>query len=144
MKRIVYVLLWLMLGATGLVASVPEHSQASALTYTVPQITVSVATAMIVPDATQRLDIHIDEVPDRRTSLILVVTYPSKQIERSLHYIDGGVGFIDWPIPTDAGTGEATFRLVADGCACGEHNTIPRQDAIEGTVEGRFVIGYLP
>jgi hypothetical protein len=105
MKRIGYLLLWLVLGATGLVASVLEHSQASALTYPVPQITVSVATATVAPGATQRLDIHIGEVPDRRTSLILVVTYPGNQIERSLHYIDGGVGFIDWPIPTDAGAG---------------------------------------
>lgn len=140
MKRIVYVLLWLMLGATGLVASVPEHSQASALTYTVPQIVLSVAAATITPGATQRLDIHIAELPDRRTSLILVVTYPSGEIDRSLHYVDGGVGVIEWTIPADAGVGEATFRLIADGCACGEHNTIPRQPAVDGTVAGSFVI----
>lgn len=143
MHRLLYLALWLFLGATFLVSSTPTDSQASALTYTVPQIAVSVTAATVEPGATQRLDIRIDELPDRRTSLILVVTYPSGEVSRSLHYIDGGVGSVEWSIPAAAGVGEATFRLIADGCACGEKNTIPRQAAVDGTVEGRFVVGGL-
>ncbi len=141
MSRILYLLLGLFLGATLLVASIPEDSYASALTYSVPQIAVSLAEAAVQPGTTQRLDIHIDEITGRRTSLILVVTYPSGEIARSLHYVDSGVGAIAWAIPTDAGVGEATFRLIVDGCTCGEHNTIPRQSAVDGTVDGSFVIG---
>ncbi len=135
--------LWLLLSATLLVASVPQNSQAAALSYPVPQIQAVIAQAIIQPGATQQLDIHIAELPERRTSLILVVTYPSGEIARSLHYIDGGSGAIAWLIPATAGSGEVTFRLVVNGCACGEHNTIPQQTAVGGTVAGSFVIGGL-
>ena len=143
-SRNIYLLLWLFLGATSLVASVPEQSRASALTYSVPQLAVSLLKGSVAPGATQTLDIRIDKLDGRRTSLILVVTYPSGKIARSLHYAESGQGAITWTIPADAGVGEAAFRLVADGCTCGEHNTIPKQGAVDGTVAGVFVIGALP
>lgn len=86
---------------------------------------------------------QLDEIAEQRTSLILVVTYPSGVIERSLHYVDRGVGTIAWPIPTTAGVGETSFRLVVNRCACGEHNTIPQQTTVEGTVAGTLLIGSL-
>lgn len=142
-KQLTYIGLWLIMGATVLVSSVPENSYASALTYSVPKIAVSVMNGTITLGETQKLAIQIDEVAGRRTSIILVVDYPSGEIERSLHYVESGQGTIDWTIPSNAGIGEATFRLIADGCTCGEKNTIPRQAAVDGTVEGHFVIGAL-
>lgn len=133
---------WLLLSASLLVASAPQTSQA--LADQLQQIQVAVAQATVQPGAIQRLDIHIAELLDRRTALILVVTYPSGEIARSLHSIDGGRGAIDWPIPATAGVGDATFRLVVNGCGCGEHNTIPQQTAVAGTVTGSFVIDSLP
>ncbi len=143
MNRIVSLLLWFLIGATVLVASVPTDSYASALTYTVPKIALTLGWPAAQIGGQQQLTIQIDEVQGRRTSLILVVTYPSGEIERSLHYVDSGMGTIAWKIPANAGLGEATFRLVANGCTCGEHNTIPQQSAVDGTVEGSFAIGPL-
>ena len=141
MNRGLFLWLWLLLSASLLVASAPQTSQA--LADQTPQIQVAVAQATVQPGVMQRLNIQLDESPARRTSLILVVTYPSGEIARSLHYIDGERGAIAWPIPATAGVGEASFRLVVNGCACGEHNTIPQQTSVEGTVGGSFVIGRL-
>ena len=143
MKRVLYLLPGLLLMTTLLAASAPQNSQALALTDPVPQLQAALAQAAVQPGATQRLAIQLDAAPDRRMSLILVVTYPSGEVARSLHYIDGGRGAIDWAIPANAGAGEATFRLVADACACGDHNTIPRQGVVDGTVEGAFMIARL-
>jgi len=143
MLRPLYRLILLLLSTTLLAASVPQNSQVLALIDPVSQLEVALAQAAIQPGATQRLEIALDTSPERRTSLILVVTYPSGAVARSLHTIDGGHGAIDWPIPIDAGVGEATYRLVADACACGAHNTIPLQNPVEGAVAGHFVIGAL-
>ena len=137
------IILWLLMGATLLVASVPVDSYASALTDQVPQVSISLGQAAVQSGDLQQITVQLDEIAEQRTSLILVVTYPSGVIERSLHYVDRGVGTIAWPIPAAAGVGETSFRLVVNGCACGEHNTIPQQTAVAGTVEGSFVIGRL-
>lgn len=143
MKRALYLLPGLLLMATLLAASAPQNSQALVLTAPVPQLQAALAQAALQPGATQRLAIQLDAAPERRISLILVVTYPSGEVARSLHYIDGGRSVIEWPIPATAGAGEATFRLVADACACGDHNTIPRQATVAGTVAGAFTIARL-
>lgn len=143
MPRTLYLLIWLLLSATLLAGSAPQGLPGSALSAAAPPLQVAVAQATVAPGATQRLTIQLAALPERRTTLILVVTYPSGAVARSLHTIDGERGAIEWPIPADAGVGEATFRLVADACACGVHNSIPLQDPMEGTVAGRFVIGAL-
>lgn len=140
LKRVLYIVVGLFAGAAALAASVPDPSYASALTFTVPQIVVAVSHGSVKQGAEQTLAIQIDELEGRRTSLILVVTYPSGEVARSLHYIESGMGTISWTVPTDAGIGNASFRLIADGCTCGEQNTIPKQKAVDGRVEGEFTI----
>ena len=144
MLRILVIMLWLCVGTLFLVASIPQNTQASMLTYAVPKITLTLAQPTIQPGAQQTIDVQIDELPGRLTSLILVVTYPNGETSRSLHSIEDGMGSITWTVPTDAGAGKATFQLIADGCTCGEKNTIPRQPAVDGTVEGTFVVGAVP
>jgi hypothetical protein len=132
------------MSATLLGAFVPQDSPASALTDQVPHLSITLDQAAVQSGDHQQINVQIAEVAERRIPLILVVTYPSGEIVRSLHYVERGVGSIAWEIPADAGAGEAAFRLIADGCACGEHNTIPLQNPVDGTVEGTFVVSALP
>ncbi len=143
MRRALILLLWLFIGGTLLVASVPADSYASALTDQVPKVSITLGQATVQPGDQQQINVQIDEIAEQRTSLILVVTYPSGVIERSLHYVDHGVGTIAWPIPVASGVGETNFRLVVNGCACGEHNTIPQQATVASTVAGTFMISRL-
>lgn len=142
-NRLLTIVLWLLLGTMFLAASVSKYSYASPLTYTVPQIAVSLLHPRVAPGTTQSLAIQIDELKGRRTSLILVVTYPNGDIARSLHSIESGQGTITWTIPSDVGEGEASFRLIADGCTCGEADATAQQAAVDGTLEGTFVIRAL-
>lgn len=144
MRRIWCLLFGFFMGTTLLVASVPEDSYASALTYTVPQIAAALSKAAVELGGQQQIQVQIDEVQERRISLILIVTYPNGEIARSLHYIEHGAATIAWMIPADATLGEATFQLIVNGCSCGEHNTIPQQSTVAGRVEGTFMIGRPP
>ena len=143
-NRLLTIVLWLLLETMVLAASVPDDSYASPLTYRVPQIVVSLLHPRAAPGTTQSLAIEIDELEGRRTSLILVVTYPNGDISRSLHSVESGQGAITWTIPSDVGEGEASFRLIADGCTCGEDDATAQRAAVDGTLEGTFIISALP
>jgi hypothetical protein len=145
MSQLLYLVPLLFLFGSLLGSSAPFTLPAEAVaTFRAPQLAVSVPDQSVVAGEKQSLQIHLDQSAERLATLVLVVTYPNGTTERTLHSVRGSESTLTWTVPRDAGTGDATFYLSADGCACGQKGTVPPPTKLESAVEGTFQISEHP
>ena len=140
MSQLLYFVPFLLLISSLLGSSMASAPATLALTFTAPQLAVALPTQSVAAGATQTLQIHLEQSAERTASLLLVVTYPSGVTERSLHSVRGRAATLSWPVPSDAGTGLASFSLAADGCGCDQKGTVPPPTKLEGNVAGTFLV----
>lgn len=140
MSQLFYLAPLLLLISSVLGSSIAATPVSLAATFTAPQLTVAVPTLAVTAGATQTLQIHLEQSAERTASLILVVTYPNGVTERSLHSVRGSAATLSWRVPSDAGTGLASFSLAADGCGCDQKGTVPPPTKLEGAVAGTFQV----
>lgn len=129
--------------ASGLLqASVGPTAAAQSLTFTAPALTLTLDAKPVPAGESQTVQVELEGRAGQVTVLVLTVTYPNGETERTLHSTQGNLAEITWVVPAAAGTGEASFRLSTQSCGCGDHSTIPAQPIVDTEVAGTFqVIG---
>ena len=140
MSQFLYLVPLLLFVSSLLGSSVSFTPAMPAATFTAPQLTVSVTAQWVRGGERQALQVHLDQSAERSATLVLVVTYPNGKTERTLHSARGSETTLTWIVPPDAGNGEATFTLSADGCGCGQKGTVPPPNKLESAVEGTFQV----
>ena len=140
MSQLFYLVPLLLLISSVLASSRAGVQATLTATFTAPQLTVAVPARSVAAGATQTLQIHLEQSAERTATLVLVVTYPNGATERSLHAVRGRGATLSWTVPQDAGTGVATFALLADGCGCDQKGTVPPPTKLESALEGTFQI----
>lgn len=141
MSQFLYLVPVLLFLSSVLGSSMATAPPLPAATLRAPQLTVAVTAQSIRAGETQTLQVHLDQTAERLATMVLIVTYPNGVTERSLHSARGREATITWPVPRNAGSGNATFSLAAHGCACGQEGTAPPPTKLDSAVTGIFYIG---
>ncbi len=140
MPHFLQILPLLLLLSTLLQTSAPPAAAAPPLTFTAPALTLTAAVERVEAGGSQTLHVQLEDRAGQVTILVLTVTYPNGESERSLHSTQGNEAEITWTIPADVGAGEAAFRLSTQSCGCGDHSTIPPQPIADTEVAGVFQV----
>lgn len=140
MKHLWRILPLLVLISALLQASTGPTIAEQALVFQAPAITLIATVQQVRAGQPQTLHVQLTDTTMPVTLLVLAVTYPNGESERTLHAIEGGGRSITWTVPANAGTGTATFRVSAQSCNCGNHSTIPGQTIADTAVAGAFQV----
>jgi hypothetical protein len=101
---------------------------------------VVVAQPTIAPGREQTISITLDQQAPTTTILQLEITYAGGATQDVLDQTVGSTATLNWLVPGDTQSGEASFRLKSSGCGCGDRSSATGPTDIESTVEGHFFV----
>lgn len=101
---------------------------------------VVVAQPRIAPGGEQTIAVTLEQQAPTTTVLQLEIIYPGGATQDVLDQTVGSTATLNWLVPGDTQSGEATFRLKSSGCGCGDRSSATGPTDIESMVEGHFFV----